>query len=116
MQRPPGLDPSLFSPGPSFGRSDHIGISASLESPMKDAFSLGGGGGQTSSQTLGGGGAEVEDMFADLTNHHEDHDGEGEEGLGTVAGDSHAKDALDAMKSGDVDGDSGRDGVEDFLS
>jgi len=115
MQRPAGLDPSLFSPGPPFGRSDHISISASPESPMKDAFTLGGGGGHSSSQTLGVGSGEVEDMFADLTNHHEVGDADAEEGLAPMAGGSHASEALEVMKSSDVGSESGGDGVEEFL-
>lgn len=116
IQRPPGLDPSLFSPSPSFGRNDHIGISASLDSPMKDAFSLGGSGVHPSSQTLDVGSGDVEDMFADLTNHHDDGGGDTEEGLAHMAGSSHASEALEAMKSGVVDGDSGGAGAEEFLN
>ena len=110
LQRPPALDPSLFSPGPPFGRDDHIGISASLESPMKDAFTLAGGGVHPSSQTLDVGSGDVEDMFADLTNHHDDAGADAEEGLAHMAGSSHASEALDAMKIGDVDGDVDEDG------
>ena len=117
MQRPPGLDPSLFSPDPSFGRNDHIGISASLDSPMKDAFSLVGGSGvHPSSQTLDVGSGDVEDMFADLTNHHDDAGGDAEEGLAHMAASSHASAALEAMESGDLDGGSGGAGAEVFLN
>lgn len=117
LQRPPGLDPSLFSPGPSFGRTDHIGISASLDSPMKDAFSLVGGSGvHPSSQTLDVGSGDVEDMFADLTNHHDDGGGDPEDGLGHLAGSSHVSEALEAMKNGDLDGDGGGADAEEFLN
>ena len=84
---------------------------------MKDAFNLVGGSGvHPSSQTLDVGGGDVEDMFADLTNHHDEGGGDGEEGLRHIEGSSHASEALDAMKSGDVDGDSGGAGAEEFLN
>ncbi len=122
MQLPPGLDPSLFSPEPAFGRTDHIGISARRESPMKDAFTLGGSEAHPSSQTLDVGGGDVEEMFADLTNHDDDGGADAEDGLGHMAGSSHASEALDAMKSGDADGDNdndadcGRVDAEEFLN